>query len=264
MKEMNGDFLYLSEISISSDISNETSLRYQSLSINNNSNTNMMIILNARGFKYEVPLDSFKRAPRSRLGKIRKYLLNNNIDEIKQLCDRFNPDLKEIYFNRDPFVLNNVLNFYQNGKLHMNHSECVMFIRDEIDYWHINNDHSFETCCQLNFNEKLEETESLIETRNDLFEKINNLDENFGVCLPNLREKLWNLFDDPSSSIFAKLLFIFSTFTVLLLIFIISNVFIFLLLYIYAWELILYQVSISYCETYILGNMHFKVRIFGI
>ena len=40
MKEMNGGFLYLSEISISSDISYETSLRYQSLSINNNRNTN--------------------------------------------------------------------------------------------------------------------------------------------------------------------------------------------------------------------------------
>ncbi len=176
------------------EMNNETALKYQL--------NDYIIILNARGIKYEVPIESFKRLPRSRLGRIRKYLLNESFDEIKLLCDRFNPDLKEIFFNRDPYVLNMVLNFYQNGKLHMNHSECVMFIKEEIDYWHIN-DNAFETCCQINFIEKLDETEELIETRNDLFEKLNR-QYDYGRFLPNLRENLWNLFDNPNSSIYAK------------------------------------------------------------
>lgn len=161
------------------------------------------IIINARGIKYEVLLDSFERLTKSRLGKLRKFYMEDNYTELSRICDRYIPGSREFYFNRDPYMLNSILNFYQYGRLHMTESMCASFFRDEMDYWHLN-EYAFELCCQINFLEKLDINEKLVEARDAVHKSINLNYEFEDACFPDLRRKLWNFLDNPNSSIYAK------------------------------------------------------------
>ena len=97
------------------------------------------IYLNVRGVKYKISMKRLINLPRSRLARLAKLIQSdeNNEKELAKLCDDYNLDQMEFYFDKDPFVLNRILNLYQNGKLHVNHSDCVYFIRDELEYWQI-------------------------------------------------------------------------------------------------------------------------------
>lgn len=161
------------------------------------------IILNARGIKYEVLLDSFKRHKYTRLEKLRNEIINQNHNEVSKLCDRFNKCLDEFYFDRDPYVLNMILNYYHNNKLHLSHKECVHFIRDELEYWQID-EYALEDCCKIVYFGKSEELDELIKGEEELHIKMNHKDDFGTSCFPDLRETLWNLFDNPRSSNYAK------------------------------------------------------------
>ena len=97
------------------------------------------IFLNVRGIKYKISMKRLINLPRSRLARLANLIQSNenNGKELAKLCDDYDLDQMEFYFDKDPFVLNRILNLYQNGKLHVNHSECVYFIRDELEYWQI-------------------------------------------------------------------------------------------------------------------------------
>jgi hypothetical protein len=162
-----------------------------------------IIVLNIRGLKYEVILDRLEKCCKSRLYKLRNAIIFNNKIEIRKLCDRFNDDLTEFYFNRDPFILNQILNFYETDTLHLNHSECATFIQDELNYWGID-ENLLEDCCKSTFYEKLEQIEQTIERETHMRSKF-NFKEDFGTgYIADLREKIWDLFDDPHSSVWAK------------------------------------------------------------
>lgn len=170
---------------------------------------NRTIIINARGIKYEILLHSLDKYPNTRLGKLKKLIIKQNSIDIGLLCDKFNHELTEFYFNRDPFVLNMILNYYQTEKLHVSHTECVLFLQEEFEYWQID-EYAFHSCCQVVYHDKLEDSEEITKMEKITFKNFNHRDDFGPYCFPKLREKLWNLFDNPESSIFAKILFYFS------------------------------------------------------
>ena len=144
------------------------------------------IFLNVRGFKYEVLLDSLGNHPNTRLGKLRMAVKKQNSIEISLLCDRFNSDLNEFYFDRDPFVLNMILNFYVTKKLHMNQTDCVSFLKDELDYWQID-EYDFHSCCQVVYHDKMYNFKDLLKTEQWAL-KLFNRNDNFGnYFFPDLR-----------------------------------------------------------------------------
>ncbi len=99
---------------------------------------NEMIHLNVRGIVFKICIKRLANLPRSRLARLASLIRSEgNSKELTKLCDDFDLDQMEFYFDRDPFILNNILNLYYTGKLHVNHSECVYFIRDELEYWQI-------------------------------------------------------------------------------------------------------------------------------
>ena len=145
-----------------------------------------IIVLNVRGFKYEILIDSLSIHPDTRLGKLRTQIRNINFAEISLLCDRFNAELNEFYFDRDPFVLNMILNYYRTKKLHFNHTECFVFLRDELEYWQIDY-HDFHSCCLVIYYDKMEHSEELLKIEKAVIKNMNNV-ENFGKRFyPDLR-----------------------------------------------------------------------------
>lgn len=141
-------------------------------------NSNQTIILNVRDFKYEVLVESLMNHPSTRLGKLMIQKENQNLAEISRLCPRFNSDLNEFYFDRDPFVLNMILNYYITNKHHLNQSDCAIFLKDELDYWQID-DQRFYTCCQVVYHDKIEDSDEILKLEIAALKKINEK-ENFG------------------------------------------------------------------------------------
>jgi len=173
-----------------------------------NKNKIKTIILNARGIKYEVILDSFDKFEHTRLGNLSVQIKNRNFLEIAKLCDSYSDDLNEFYFNRDPYVLNMILNYYQTKKFHLNYNQCVLFIKSELKYWSID-DFLLQSCCQTFYSDKLEDLNEITEIENKIIHKRYEIIDFGKYCFPKLREKIWNLFTDQTSSIYAKLLFYF-------------------------------------------------------
>jgi len=54
-----------------------------------------------------------------------------------ELCDDFDLGKNEYYLNKDPYLLNVVLNFYENDRLHVHDNMCVIFYGEELLYWGI-------------------------------------------------------------------------------------------------------------------------------
>ena len=114
-----------------------------------------------------------------------------------------NKELNEYYFDRDPYILNKILNFYQTGKLHIDHSECVHFIRDELEYWQIN-EFALEDCCKIIYFEKSDDIQENMQDEVEMRLKLNQKDDFGRRLFPSFRKKIWNLFNNPHSSKLAK------------------------------------------------------------
>ena len=75
------------------------------------------IKLNARGILYKIPknkLNDFSRT--SRIGR----LLSGSIvskNEPSKICDYYDKDRDEFYFDRDPTILNSILNYNSKANL---------------------------------------------------------------------------------------------------------------------------------------------------
>jgi hypothetical protein len=157
---------------------------------------NRRVILNVGGVKHEVLWKTLERLPKSRLGRLR---YAKDLDEIQQLCDDYNLDENEFFFDRHPRSFSSVLNFYRTGKLHLVEDMCVLSFHDDLCYWGI---HEFylEPCCQHKYHQKKEIVlEEIRKEEETLKERI--IDENFGVyCCPSIRHKVWDLMEKPQTS----------------------------------------------------------------
>jgi len=149
-------------------------------------NSKQSICLNVRGFKYEVMLDSLANHPNTRLGKLRMAIKKQNLSEISILCDRFNSNLNEFYFNRDPFVLNMILNYHVTNKLHMDQKDCVCFLKDELDYWQID-DYDFHSCCQVVYYDKKQNFEEILKIEQSALNIFSSKDDFGKHFFPEMR-----------------------------------------------------------------------------
>ncbi len=92
----------------------------------------------------------------------------------------------------------------------MDQKDCVCFLKDELDYWQID-DYDFHLCCRVSYIEKLEYFNELKLVEKEIMKKYHDDEETPGKrFFRKERNKIWNLFDDPDSSIYAKILFYFS------------------------------------------------------
>ena len=153
------------------------------------------VILNVGGVKHEILWKTLERLPKSRLGKLR---YAKDPREIFELCDDYDPEENEFFFDRNPRPFSSVLNFYRTGKLHLVEDMCVLSFHDDLCYWGI---HEFylEPCCQHKYHQKKEIVlEEIRKEEESLKERI--CQENFGSCCPVIRRKVWDLMEKPQTS----------------------------------------------------------------
>ena len=98
-------------------------------------------------FRFYVSWSLIDRLPQTRLGKLRRA---QSTQEILDLCDKFNKEDNEYYFDRHPRNFGAVINFYRTGKLHLGEEGCPVAFKQDLDYWGIDELY-LEPCCQQRY-----------------------------------------------------------------------------------------------------------------
>ncbi len=170
------------------------------------------VTLNVGGERHEVMWKTLEKLPNSRLGRIR---FAKQIDELKELCDDINIKNNEIFFDRHSNSFGSVLNYYRTGKLHLVDDICVLSFHEDLFYWGID-ECVLETCCHLKYHQK---KEIILEEmrKEEEAEKEKITEQLFEGCLcPKLRKNVWDLMENPQTSLAARLIAFISIFFVIL------------------------------------------------
>jgi hypothetical protein len=164
-----------------------------------NVDTSLRVILNVGGVRHEVLWRTLDRLPHTRLGKLRSATTSN---DILKLCDDFNAQDNEYFFDRHPRSFGSVLNFYRSGRLHLVEDTCVMSFQDDLAYWQIP-EFYLEPCCMQKYHQRKEIVQEEIRKENEILKERHEVDVFNGYC-PVLQKKVWDLMENPQTSTSAR------------------------------------------------------------
>ena len=150
------------------------------------------ITLNASGFEYKIPLDQFDRMPESRLGKLRTLIENPKnatfTETMDDLCERYDLKTNTFYFDKDPFILNTILNYFNNGSLHVEEMMCGFSLSEDFEYWQIGDEH-LDSCCREKFHQDMDDVNEKLNDEEKIIKKYES-SKNFGKKFyPKIRAK---------------------------------------------------------------------------
>ncbi|KAJ7338603.1 hypothetical protein JRQ81_012505 [Phrynocephalus forsythii] len=111
------------------------------------------VIINVGGIRYRIPWTTLENCPLTRLGKLKSC---NNYDEIMDICDDYDVNCNEFFFDRNPCAFRTIMTFLTAGKLRLLREMCALSFQDELVYWGIEEEH-LEWCCKKRLRQKEEE-----------------------------------------------------------------------------------------------------------
>ncbi|XP_036296882.2 potassium voltage-gated channel subfamily G member 4 [Pipistrellus kuhlii] len=115
------------------------------------------ILVNVGGRRYVLPWSTLDEFPLSRLSKLK---FCRSQEEIAQLCDDYDEDNQEFFFDRSPSAFGMIVSFLAAGKLALLREMCVLSFQEELAYWGIE-EANLEKCCRRKLLKKLEELAEL-------------------------------------------------------------------------------------------------------
>lgn len=175
------------------------------------------IIANLRGFKFELFVKTFSSYPSSRLAKLSILIISNsyrpNNDDLFKLCDHYDMNKMEFYFNQDPFMFNKILNLYNenvNQKIHIDEGVCFNYLNSQLDYWGLENkfDDIIDKCCKTHLNARKTYINDEIEKEDQII-KLTELKHDFKyrIFFPELREKIFNYMEYSNNYLIGRVFF---------------------------------------------------------
>ncbi|KAK3713153.1 hypothetical protein QZH41_010045, partial [Actinostola sp. cb2023] len=178
------------------------------------------IVLNIGGSRFELLWCLVESMHLTRLEKLHKCLTMGSGWE--NFCDGYDKGKDEFFFQRDPVVFNNVMNFYLTGKIHIPRTVCVEYFQSEIEYWGISLK-DVDECCHHHYQQEVEVVDNMRKIKSVFQRNIAlamSCDRKLSIkpqaTWPRLRQSVWDLFENPKSSQAAKVVSFTSTFFVIL------------------------------------------------
>jgi hypothetical protein len=155
------------------------------------------VTLNVGGLKHEILWKTLNRFPNSRLGKLKK---NLNSDYLSSLCDDYDGEKNEFFFDRDPTLFNSILNYYREGKLHINDNICPNVLQLELEYWEID-EPNMDLYCEEKLYHKQQAINEVLENYMKIFTeektKIEAINKIKSSRFNAWKNRIWNLVDSP-------------------------------------------------------------------
>ncbi|XP_053934787.1 potassium voltage-gated channel subfamily G member 4 isoform X3 [Cuculus canorus] len=111
------------------------------------------IMINVGGMKYLLPWSTLDEFPLTRLSKLK---FCSSYEEIIQLCDDYDEDTHEFFFDRNPNAFGMIVSFLAAGKLMLLRDMCALSFQEELRYWGIE-ESNLENCCFRKLFQKLQE-----------------------------------------------------------------------------------------------------------
>uniref|UniRef100_A0A4W5PMP7 Uncharacterized protein n=1 Tax=Hucho hucho TaxID=62062 RepID=A0A4W5PMP7_9TELE len=173
------------------------------------------ININVGGKVFHIPKKMAVRFPRTRIGSLALCT-----DRVKQLtlCDDYSVLTNEFFFDRDPTFFCYIFHFYSSGVLWVMQELCPINFEEEMQYWGLSwND--TQRCCRILFEEKVDELRDNLKVEKELLAEIEikHYEEGYKTMfLGGIRKDLWDLMENPYSSLSAKSFAVFSSLLVLI------------------------------------------------
>ncbi|XP_034403149.1 potassium voltage-gated channel subfamily V member 2 [Cyclopterus lumpus] len=171
--------------------------------------------INVGGMVYSLPYRLAARYPKTRIGQLATYTDHSRKLE---LCDDYIVQSNEFFFDRDPKIFHNVFNFYRTGVLCIKDELCPHNFLEEINYWGVRIKNS-QRCCRISFEERQDELNDQLKIQRQLIAEL-EMEENEvlfdDLAFGSTRKNIWNLMENPFSSVTAKLMAVASSMFVLL------------------------------------------------
>lgn len=174
-----------------------------------------MLNINVGGRTFFISRHLAARYPHTRIGS-----LAHCTDRVKQLtfCDDYCVCKDEFFFDRDPIFFNYIFQFYHSGVLWVMEELCPINLEEEMQYWGVSLKDT-QRCCRILFEEKVDELRDYLKVEKELLAQIepkHNEDGFKNMFLGGIRKSLWDLMENPYSSLSAKAFAVFSSLFVLI------------------------------------------------
>ncbi|KAM5299387.1 LOW QUALITY PROTEIN: potassium voltage-gated channel subfamily V member 2 [Ctenodactylus gundi] len=175
-----------------------------------------MLNVNVGGHCYQLDYSELANYPKTRLGR-----LATSTSRSRQLglCDDYEPQSDEYFFDRDPAVFQLIYNFYTSGVLLVLDELCPRCFLEELGYWGVRLKYT-PRCCRICFEERRDELSEQLKIQRELraqaqAEEAEELFRGMRFYGPQ-RRRLWNLMEKPFSSVAAKAMGVASNLFVLI------------------------------------------------
>ncbi|XP_034973188.1 potassium voltage-gated channel subfamily V member 2-like [Zootoca vivipara] len=170
--------------------------------------------LNVGGKCFQIACKLAAKYPVTRIGQL---ALSTDPMKKLELCDDYSVPRNEYFFDRDPHIFHYVFHFYRSGVMWIMQEFCPSNFVEEIEYWGVHMKYA-QRCCRILFEEKQDEMAEYLKVQRELEAELEPLESevNFeGMFLGRFRKAIWNLVENPFSSIPAKIIAIMSSVCVL-------------------------------------------------
>ncbi|XP_022610891.1 potassium voltage-gated channel subfamily V member 2-like [Seriola dumerili] len=174
-----------------------------------------IVNLNVGGKVFHIPKHLVLRHPKTRIG-----VLALCDDPVKRLtlCDDYNVQNNEFFFDRDPMFFHYIFHFYCSNVLWVMDSLCPVNFEEEMSFWGLKLKDT-PRCCRILFEEKVDDIRDQLKVNQELLDEIKPHQDDEGyknMFLGDLRKALWDLMENPYSSLSAKAFAVFSSLFVLI------------------------------------------------
>ncbi|CAL8281292.1 unnamed protein product [Lota lota] len=178
-------------------------------------NQSNIVNVNVGGKIFKIPKHLVLRYPKTRIG-----ILALCKDPAKRLtlCDDYNFQNNEFFFDRDPMFFHYIFHFYCSNVLWVMDSLCPINFEEEIKFWGLRM-RDTPRCCRILFEEKVDDIRDQLKVNQELINEIKPHQDDEGyrkMCLGGVRKVLWDLMENPYSSLSAKSFAVFSSLLVLI------------------------------------------------
>ncbi|XP_004600185.1 potassium voltage-gated channel subfamily V member 2 [Sorex araneus] len=172
--------------------------------------------VNVGGQSYHLDSREVACYPKTRLGRL---VTAHSRSRQLGLCDDYEEETDEYFFDRDPAVFQLVSNFYASGVLLVRDELCPRSFLEELGYWGVRLKYT-PRCCRICFEERRDELSEQLKIQRELraqaqAEEAEELFRDMRFFGPQ-RQRLWNLMEKPFSSVAAKIIGVASSLFVLI------------------------------------------------